>query len=218
MNKDELYAQALVDAKRYLKRHTHPPVNTQEQPPVDKPKKIPHSKFEKDPVIEKLVERWGTRDTERHKEPLSVTTDTVIVSVNCTSNHMAQDHVYSVIGDHKISKTTGSGVYVADVHDGKFVPPHVTPVLFLGTLVHKHKIAQRVWTLGDIRSYNHVDDKLYKQYMDPALGRAITAPVATALLAKDNHHGKPIAIVGLEPASLSAWEQSILKQQDITCT
>lgn len=210
-NRDELFDLALKQAKRYIQKKAAPVV-----PPVPSP--TSSNNFVENPVIEKLVERWGTRDPDVKIPVQAITTDTVIVSVNCTSNHMTHDHVYSVIGDYKISKTTGSGVYVADVHDGKFVPPHVTPVLFLGTLVYKHKIAQRVWTLGDIRSYSHVDDKLYKQYMDPALGRAITAPVATALLAKANHHGKPIVIMGLEPASLSAWEQSILKQQGITCT
>tara|TARA_R110002153_G_scaffold13784_4_gene50950 strand:+ start:1701 stop:2360 length:660 start_codon:yes stop_codon:yes gene_type:complete len=217
VDRDQLYKKALDQARRMIQ--------------LAKTSKISHTisqegptsrKFEENIIVEKLVDRWGARKAPRKSiDSTIIPHGNVLVVLNSIKVDPAvlfkYDNIYSIVGDYKMIPPSGTGCYIIDVHDSKYLPGDPNVLLYFGSLVGKYKKLQKIWTRGDIRSFKHVDESIYKPHIDLNTGRLITATTAGVLLARKHHPNELIELAGVDISILTAWEQTILSRENIRC-
>lgn len=172
--------------------------------------------------IERLSSRWGTRNIDRDTNLATTLPDMCTVVAMLGDYNLANwqhtnpsNSTYIIPGDYHYGKITGRGVYVCDIHDGKFLNnsiPKKKLHIYFGNLTGRWKRAQSEWVNGDIRSYKHIDISLYKHLYDPGSGIIPNVSVITCILARSHQPEIPVVLYNADMNKLSHHDQMVLNR------
>lgn len=179
--------------------------------------------------IEKVIERWESRNKEslvsKESDSLYVSIDGLKPSDILVCGKVSPDdesilekfnNIYVIPGDYNIIKPRGIGTNIIDITNSKYIKyiKGGDVIIYYGIYTDKNKLRSKIWTHGDIRSFNSVDVTYYEKYYKPTSGRVPSAVISTCLMVKNRYNTSPF-IYGFELADLSAWDQQIIKQTGI---